>query len=642
MYSPNNTSVYLKAFAGFMAGIAAAEFTATKPSAFASYAQMADAYAQELDTAWGTGAPTGLELDEILTASEAVWENRSPLALPEALRPTAYAQIVLSVIARVHQGNAQVVSEGIDPNGGGGSGGGTTSLFIFRPGGTPGGNVYTTEASLSAAIGSKTGATLLFDFGLKAGAVYDFTTVGDLNLGILTNWVLGDSSTGEGGCSLVFEAGTTITRPPASIVSNTVEAVIQINQDATLISTTDEIRMVIDGGIDISLEGDGGFFLVSGDDATIFMRGATTAGGTGSGVVFRSSSGAIQVYLEGTASLEAGGAADTGVGIVVTAPGVSVDSSLYGITFIEGLYVDTTGDGVADISAANSSGQLLFSAGVLYESDGTNWNGIGGGGGGVISVSATAPLTSSGGTTPDIDIEAGSTAGDVIIWSGSDWIIRQLTQDDILPGFTIDSFTVSGGTVEVGATVTNPTITASYSATPASANVTNTASIDSPLDLTTPFTAGTVVGAFTKTSATAVDFTLTAVSTGGVTKTAGAAITWEFRTFAGVGTAGATSATASSTNAVLNGGAGTLPSAGLFGSIVGQAFSLTPASQNCYILTPHTASAHTWKDLNTGLPFAMNAPITFSFTNEEGVASSYDLYQSTNVLSANFDIEAVT
>jgi hypothetical protein len=218
-----------------------------------------------------------------------------------------------------------------------------------------------------------------------------------------------------------------------------------------------------------------------------------------------------------------------------------------------------------------------------------------------------------------------------------------LTQDDILPGFTIESFTVTGGTLEVGASVTNPIVSASYNQVPVSASVTNTDGIDSPLTLLSPFTSGTIVGTFTSAVPASVNATLTATNAAAVVKNATITfLTFAYRTFAGVGTAGATSATASGTSAVLNGGAGTLPNAGLFGSIVGSAFSLTPASQNCYILTQHTATPHTWKDLNTGLPFAMNAPVTFAFTNDEGVTSSYDLYQSTNVLTANFDIEAVT
>lgn len=221
--------------------------------------------------------------------------------------------------------------------------------------------------------------------------------------------------------------------------------------------------------------------------------------------------------------------------------------------------------------------------------------------------------------------------------------IRQLTQDDIGPGFTITSFT-GGSIVEVGATVTNPSFTASYSTAAASASITNTDGLDSPHVLTTPFTSATIIGSFTHNTITSVTFTLSA--TAAVTKTANQFISYLARTFSGVGTAGATSATASGNNATLVGASGTLtgtsPDGGLFSSIVGQVFgSFSPSSQKIYILTPHTGSAHTFKDQN-GFTFAMNVPTTFSFTNQNSSSISMDLYESTNLLSTNFTITVVT
>jgi hypothetical protein len=226
--------------------------------------------------------------------------------------------------------------------------------------------------------------------------------------------------------------------------------------------------------------------------------------------------------------------------------------------------------------------------------------------------------------------------------SSTFFALRQLTEDDILPGFSIDSFSVSGGTVEVGAAITNPTVSASYSATPASASVTNTAGIDSPLALTTPFTSGTIVGSFSLDAPGSISATLTAVSTGGVTRTAGATVlTAEFATFAGPCAPGATSATASGSSAVLNDSAGTLPRAGLYGSIVGQTFTVDLTNNCVGILTPHTATPHTW--LAGSFTFPMNAPITFSFENAEGVTSSYDFYQSTQTtLSGTVAIECAS
>lgn len=134
-YTPNNTDVYLRAAAGFMAGIAASAVTDTLAGDFSLYAQMADAYAQQLDTSWGvTPTPTNLELFTIQEVSEAVWENRSPPPTVNATTPGTYTQVAQSVIARVQQINAQVISQGIDPNGPGTPGTGTvTSVSATAP-----------------------------------------------------------------------------------------------------------------------------------------------------------------------------------------------------------------------------------------------------------------------------------------------------------------------------------------------------------------------------------------------------------------------------------------------------------------------------------------------------------------------------
>lgn len=219
--------------------------------------------------------------------------------------------------------------------------------------------------------------------------------------------------------------------------------------------------------------------------------------------------------------------------------------------------------------------------------------------------------------------------------------LRQLTQDDILPGFSIASFT-GGSTVEIGATVTNPTFAATYSSPPpTSAQITNTDGIDSPLALVSPFMAGTVVGAFTHAAQAVVTFTLTAIK--GVTKTATQAITFNPRSFGGVGAAGAASATAAGTTAVLNGGRGTLPSIALLASVVGQTFGpFTPSTQKIYLLLPHTVTPHTFKDVGTGFAFSMNAPTADAFTNANGAVVSMDLYESTNLLNSTFSIQVVS
>lgn len=49
------------------------------------------------------------------------------------------------------------------------------------------------------------------------------------------------------------------------------------------------------------------------------------------------------------------------------------------------------------------------------------WTAVGGGGG-VSGVTASAPLASSGGATPDISLTAGSAINDVLTWDGAQWV----------------------------------------------------------------------------------------------------------------------------------------------------------------------------------------------------------------------------
>lgn len=239
-----------------------------------------------------------------------------------------------------------------------------------------------------------------------------------------------------------------------------------------------------------------------------------------------------------------------------------------------------------------------------------------------VPVSSTSPIQSA---VPVYDV------------SNTRYDIRKLTQDDISPGFAISSFS-GGSVVEVGATITNPSFTASYASTPVSAYISNTDSIDSPLNLISPFTSATVVGSFTHTTPNAsVVFTLNASAA--VSKSATQTISYLSRTFSGVGTASATSATTSGNNALLVGATGTLSGSstfgGLFSSVVGQSFGpFTPTNQKIYILT---IGSHTFLDQN-GFAFVFNAPTSFSFTNQNGSVFSMVLYESTNLLSTSFTI----
>jgi len=197
--------------------------------------------------------------------------------------------------------------------------------------------------------------------------------------------------------------------------------------------------------------------------------------------------------------------------------------------------------------------------------------------------------------------------------------------------FTINSFTGCSSSLELGATITNPTCSATYSSTPTSAYIINSDNVDSPLILSSPFTSGTIVGSFSHSFATTTTFTLTA-SNGSTSPTATQSMTWNPRIFGGVGAAGATSTvTASGTTAVLSTG-DALSSLGLGAETIGQTLgSYTPSSQNIYLLL--LGGSHTFTDACNGFPFVVNSPTSVSFVNANGVTVSMYLYQSTNVLN---------
>jgi hypothetical protein len=174
MYTPNNVCVYLKAAAGCLSGLGGSgPYGDPLLGDFSGYARMADAYAQEFDTVWGVTVPSGFEEDAIFTASAAAWATRSPLPSTVAFIPGAYNGIVLGVIARVLEGNAQIVSEGVDPNGCGGG--------IIPPPPFPDGNWIdiapgTTVSPVALGAMYKTDSTgALVQYVLPSGPVNGFT-----------------------------------------------------------------------------------------------------------------------------------------------------------------------------------------------------------------------------------------------------------------------------------------------------------------------------------------------------------------------------------------------------------------------------------------------------------------------------------
>lgn len=132
MYTPNNVCVFNKAITGCQAGLIASRAMPFDPyeADYVDPAERADAFAQAVDTAWGAASYTNADLDQIFAASQAIWANgRSPVTGAAGLTAAGYTSLAVGIVAATQAGTAQIVAEGIDPNGcgGGGSSSGTNA-----------------------------------------------------------------------------------------------------------------------------------------------------------------------------------------------------------------------------------------------------------------------------------------------------------------------------------------------------------------------------------------------------------------------------------------------------------------------------------------------------------------------------------
>jgi len=119
--SITTASVYVKAFTGAMAGLTTREVAGSDPNAgdFTLYAQMANAFATEVDAQWtasGTPTPSCAELDVIEAEATAVWLDRSPLTTAQSTIAANYAGIALAIVNAAQQANAEIIAVGVDPN----------------------------------------------------------------------------------------------------------------------------------------------------------------------------------------------------------------------------------------------------------------------------------------------------------------------------------------------------------------------------------------------------------------------------------------------------------------------------------------------------------------------------------------------
>lgn len=218
----------------------------------------------------------------------------------------------------------------------------------------------------------------------------------------------------------------------------------------------------------------------------------------------------------------------------------------------------------------------------------------------------------------------------VATWDGGGYGPRQLSYDDLLPAFTISTFTCDkSGTYEIGQTVSSPTTcTAAYTSPATSANI---ADGTHTVNLTSPFTSGVMPYSYTMSSQGTITLTLTAVSGSITAPTRSVAMNFWPRSFGGTGTTIATSCTASGNNCTVTGG--TLTDAGLVTSVVNKVFGpYSPVSnQRITIVVPGGCTHSSWVDNNnSGIAFAMDSGTAFTLTNQYGGSVPSCAYNSSN------------
>lgn len=165
--------------------------------------------------------------------------------------------------------------------------------------------------------------------------------------------------------------------------------------------------------------------------------------------------------------------------------------------------------------------------------------------------SMTGPLAVDGGITaatvgvifPDESLQITAVpdpstgAGLGVFSDGTKYILRAIRESDIVKVFSINGLSVDAGTLEVGATLTNPSFTASYNRTPTSASIVDNQGGAAKNVSSTP-TAFGLTATYTKTANnSSVGFTLTAAD-GPESATRSTSVAWRPRVYYGAGAAG--------------------------------------------------------------------------------------------------------
>lgn len=114
-YLPNNQSIFLAAFSGALAGMAAGGKVIVDPNSsdYDGLSSVAGAFAQAIDSAWGITDANQAEVDSMEEACESSWQERTPQTVAPFNTPTNWSTLATAIVALVRSGNNYLVSQGV-------------------------------------------------------------------------------------------------------------------------------------------------------------------------------------------------------------------------------------------------------------------------------------------------------------------------------------------------------------------------------------------------------------------------------------------------------------------------------------------------------------------------------------------------
>lgn len=119
MTTPSNLDVFLAAYSGAVSGMEASGrvLKDNRDLAYLSIVQTAFAFAEAFDSTYALYSATAneLQIETIMLASEAVWQDRQPPNKPLFKTPAAYSAQCEAIVAVVQAGDVYFASQGITP-----------------------------------------------------------------------------------------------------------------------------------------------------------------------------------------------------------------------------------------------------------------------------------------------------------------------------------------------------------------------------------------------------------------------------------------------------------------------------------------------------------------------------------------------